>query len=113
MNKGYYYKILFLTKNIVGETINLGTGKSISIKETVKIIQNLMKTNKKVKFDKKRLRPKKSEVDNLVAENTKAKRLLNWNPEYVGKVKFEKLIIEVLDWYKKNKKIFNSEIFNI
>lgn len=100
-------------KKIIGQTINLGTGNSESIRTIIEIIQNTIKSKKLIKIDKKRIRPKNSEVNHLIANNNKAKKLLNWKPKYTGKKHFKKSILEILDWYKKNKKIFNSKDFNI
>ena len=43
-----------------------------------------------IDYDKKRFRPKKSEVPRLCADNLKAKKLLNWKPKYKGKDGFKK-----------------------
>ena len=46
-------------KRCLGETINLGTGKDFSIGETVKNIENILKTKAEIVTDNKRIRPKK------------------------------------------------------
>ena len=46
-------------KRCLGETINLGTGKDFSIGETVKNIENILKTKLEIVTDNKRIRPKK------------------------------------------------------
>lgn len=86
------------TNKAIGKTINLGTGKEITIKElTEKIIQ---KTNSKakIKTEKKRYRPKKSEVQRLCSNNTQAKELLKWKPTTTINEGLNKTI----EWYKKN-----------
>ena len=65
-----------IKKNVSGEIINLGTGYDISILELVKIISKEMSTKVEVISDKKRIRPKKSEIDKLKANNKKAKKFL-------------------------------------
>ena len=54
-------------------------------------------------LDKKRVRPKKSEVLRLLADNKKALRLLNWRPRYASLNRFEKAIEITVTWTKKNK----------
>src|SRR5690606_21991959 len=68
----------------VGEVINIGSNYEISIGESVQIIADLMGASIEIQTDEARLRPEKSEVDRLWASNEKARRLLNWEPEYAG-----------------------------
>ena len=91
------------SNKINGEVINIGSGKEYSIKDVIKIIEKI--TGKKLKFilDKKRVRPKKSEVLRLLADNKKALRLLNWKPRYADSDRFEKAIEMTIRWLKKNK----------
>jgi nucleoside-diphosphate-sugar epimerase len=68
------------TQGIEGETINLGTGKSFSIGDLAHRILELMKCNKPILHDAARDRPEKSEVMNLISDNRKAARLMQWRP---------------------------------
>ena len=90
-------------KKIIGETINIGSGKEFSIKEIIQIIEKI--TNKKLTLitEKKRLRPKKSEVMRLLADNRKAYKLMNWKPRYASFKNFKKAIKITIEWTKKNK----------
>ena len=73
-------------RKLFGEIINIGSNYDISIGDTVKEISKLMKRKIKIVSDEKRLRPKKSEVDRLKASGLKAKKLLNWEPKFRGKI---------------------------
>ena len=53
--------------------------------------------------EKKRLRPKKSEVMRLLADNRKAYKLMNWKPRYASFKNFKKAIKITIEWTKKNK----------
>ena len=68
----------------IGEVINLGSNFEISIGDTVKIIADLMGKEIKILTDTRRLRPVKSEVERLWADNTKAKKLLKWKQNMEG-----------------------------
>jgi len=71
------------SEKTVGEVINIGSGCDISIGELAeKIIKISGKDVKDVKIvsDEKRIRPEKSEVDRLVCNNSKAKKLIGWEP---------------------------------
>ncbi|MAI75716.1 MAG: NAD-dependent dehydratase [Rickettsiales bacterium] len=102
-------------KGIIGQTINISSGYEISINNVIKVIKNLTKYKKKIRRENKRIRPIKSEVNRLWGCNKKAKKLLNWKPNYSGAVGFKKGIYETIQWYKKeeNLKKFDPNQFNI
>ena len=75
--------------------INLGSNFEISIGETAEMIAKLMGVRMEVLTEEQRLRPEKSEVERLWADNTKAKNLLNWSPEYGGQED------SVVDWKRQ------------
>ena len=87
--------------------VNIGSNSSFSINDTVKMIQSLTKTNKKIMKDSKRVRPSKSEVQLLSADNKLARKIFKWKPHFIGKEGFKKGLKETVDWFKKNKKIIN------
>ncbi len=99
----------------IGQVINLGTGSHFTIKETLKMISKILKKNIKVSVDKKRIRPKKSEVDRLLSKNKKAQRILNWKPKYSGKKGFYKALEITINWFKdpKNLKLYKSDTYNV
>ena len=65
-----------------GEVINLGTGKEISIGDLASMIMSTVGVNRLVVLEDQRVRPSKSEVARLCADNTKARTLLGWEPQY-------------------------------
>jgi NAD dependent epimerase/dehydratase len=68
---------------VIGETINLGSGRDISIGELAERIFAEFAAegvDARVEHDPARLRPAASEVDHLCADASKAKRLLDWEP---------------------------------
>ena len=81
-----------------GEIINIGSDNIISIKELVTKIKKKMKSNVKIISTKERIRKKKTEVNYLRCNNTKAKKLLNWKPKY----NFDKGLDMTIDWFYKN-----------
>ena len=60
------------------EIFNAGYGKSYSVREIVKYITDLFSLKIEVNFLNK-IRP--NEVNDTIADNSKAKRLLNWSPK--------------------------------
>lgn len=65
----------------VGEVINIGSGYEISIGELATKIIKIAGKDVKIMLDKKRIRPARSEVRRLWADNSKAAKILNWKPK--------------------------------
>ncbi len=63
--------------------------------------------NFEVEFEveKERVRPQKSEVERLWADNSKAMKLLNWKPKYNNIKGFDKGINQTISWFENNKNI--------
>ena len=64
-----------------GEAINLGSGQGISIGELSDKIIRLIGSDAKITFDATRIRLQDHHIGQLVADITKAKNLLGWEPE--------------------------------
>ena len=98
----------------IGEIINLGSDLEVSIRDLVKVISKGLKKKLVIQIDKKRIRPKKSEIFRLVADSKKAKKLLNWQSK-MNKKYFEISIKKTLDWYinNTNRNQINDKIYNI
>lgn len=104
-----------LNSNSNGEVINIGSGYDISIENLVEIISKQMSVKVNIIKDNKRVRPKKSEVDRLKANNNKAKKLLGWKPKYLNKQGLIKGLVKTIDWFskKENLKNYKTDIYNI
>jgi NAD dependent epimerase/dehydratase len=82
----------------VGKVVNIGTGKDISIRELVKKILDQMGKRREIKAERRRIRPEKSEVMQLIADIRLAKKLFKWVPRYT----LEDGLKETIGWYEKN-----------
>jgi NAD dependent epimerase/dehydratase len=85
---------------VLGEVINLGSGFEISIGDTVRTIAEVMGAAVEVTLDERRLRPEKSEVERLFASTEKARRLLNWSPEFAGLDGFRRGLVRTVEWFR-------------
>jgi dTDP-glucose 4,6-dehydratase len=85
----------------VGEAINIGSNYEVSIGETVALIAELMQAEIEIETDDVRIRPDKSEVERLWADNAKAQRLLGWSPEYAGKAGLRLGLEETITWFRE------------
>lgn len=79
-----------------GDEINLGTGRSFSVMEVVEVVSKVLGKNLKVEVEEKLKRPKKAEVFNLIADNSKAKRILGWEPKW----SFEEGVRETVEYVR-------------
>jgi len=59
--------------------------------------------------DGNRIRPEKSEVLNLICDNSKAKSMIGWSPRY----SLDEGLKETIDWVRQNKNIYKSGVYNI
>jgi NAD dependent epimerase/dehydratase len=93
----------------VGEVVNLGSNREVSIRELIQIVSTCL--NKKIKIikERKRVRPEKSEVERLFSDSRKAKTLFSWNP----KLDIEEGIRRTISWIEKNIDRYKEEIYNI
>lgn len=87
----------------VGQTINLGSGTGVSIKEIVEIIVNNMKIKPKVVWDTSKPSGDKKRVMDI----SRAKAI-----DFHPAIPIEEGIKETMDWYSKNKGIVNRR-YNI
>lgn len=64
----------------IGQTFNLGSGEEISIGGLVELVGEILGKELRVEHDPRRDRPEASEVDRLLADNTRAREVLGWEP---------------------------------
>ena len=64
----------------VGKVINVGSGQEISIGQLAQVIINTVQGTSKIVVDEARIRPIRSEVNRLLADNRLAKETLGWEP---------------------------------
>ena len=89
----------------IGEIINIGSGFEVSIKDIVSMLCKITDKYPKIITDVNRIRPKKGEVFRLKANNSKAKKLLNWKPTYSGKTGLMKGLNETVAWFTNNENL--------
>ena len=93
----------------IGQTFNIGSNSDISIGELAQKICNLTNPNCKIIQEKKRMRPEKSEVNRLWADNSKALNEIQWSP----KVTLEEGLSKTINWIRSNLQRFQSKDYVI
>ncbi len=97
------------TDGIFGDVINIGSNSEISIGTLVDKIRSITGRDFEVKTDDSRIRPEKSEVQRLSADNRKARELIAWEP----KVSLDEGLTSTVKWISENIDIYKAEIYNL
>ncbi len=92
--------------------VNFGSGFEISIAELVDLVSGITGNSVSVKLDQPRFRPRNSEVTRLLADNSKAKKVLNWSPKYYGESGLKKGLTETIEWFKNPKNLEKYKPFD-
>lgn len=97
------------SEELFGEITNIGMNEEISIGDLAKKIAELMSAKIEIVSDEKRIRPKGSEVERLVCDNSKIIQHTEWEPEY----DLERGLLETVEWFKNNLNIYKTGIYNV
>ncbi|MBU1599753.1 GDP-mannose 4,6-dehydratase [bacterium] len=93
----------------IGQVINIGTGKDISIGELTQTILSIMNKNIKIISTETRKRPEKSEVMQLLCDNQKAKKLIGWEP----KISLKEGLSKTIEWVKTHPEYYHPDKYQI
>lgn len=98
-----------------GEVINVGSNYEISIGETVAMIADIMNVTVEIETDDIRLRPDKSEVERLWADNQKAMAVTGWQPAYAGREGLRRGLAQTIEWFSKSENLacYKADRYNI
>jgi NAD dependent epimerase/dehydratase len=94
----------------LGKTINIGSNYEISVRDTLELIKELMKSDAEFITDDQRLRPEKSEVFRLLCDNSLINNLTGFEPQFT----IEQGLQKTINWFlnPKNLKKYKSDIYN-
>lgn len=99
-----FEKILTSNK-FKGDEINICSGKSISIKELINVISKLINKKVEIVVDKSRVRPKNSEVDNLLGSSKKLSKHIN-----VRKISLIDGLKKTIEWFSKRENLSKYDV---
>jgi dTDP-glucose 4,6-dehydratase len=109
------FEAIMNSDKAVGEVINTGSNFEISVGDTVQLIADVLNKKVTIETDQERLRPEKSEVERLWADNSRLKSLTSWTPEYSGLDGFRRGLEKTAEWFldPANLKMYKSDRYNI
>jgi NAD dependent epimerase/dehydratase len=96
---------LALSKGAEGEVVNIGSGEEWSISRTVEFLCEIVGRQVEIISDDARIRPDKSEVNRLLADNRKIVDLTGWQSE----VPFRDGLKRTVDWIDRNLAYFDID----
>lgn len=96
-------------EGILGREINLGTNNEISIGTLAEKIASLIGSKVSIRCEEQRLRPVKSEVERLHADNSLALKLMRWQPE----VSLDQGLQQTIDWIKQNPNHYQLDEYHV
>ncbi len=99
------------TDDAVGEVVNIGSNREISIGDMLNLIRELMNSDVEYVMDECRLRPEKSEVFRLWCENAKIRELTGYEPSHT----LREGLKQTIDWFTTpgNLKKYKMDIYNV
>jgi NAD dependent epimerase/dehydratase len=97
------------SENSIGEEINIGSGFEVSIGDLAEKIVSLVGKEVKLIKDEKRVRPEKSEVERLLADNSKARKLVGWSP----RVNLDRGLKMTIEWIKDHPDLYKPDIYKV
>lgn len=93
----------------IGEVVNAGYGKGISIGDLATTILEILGMDKPVVADDQRVRPSGSEVMQLLCANQKAKALADWEPQTSLKAGLQ----ETIDFIQAHPELFKPDEYTV
>jgi NAD dependent epimerase/dehydratase len=95
----------------IGEVVNIGSGKEISVGDTLNLIKQLMHSDVTFITDDARIRPENSEVFRLCCDNTKIHNLTGFTPQY----SLEQGLERCIEWFTRAENLarYKIDIYNV
>jgi NAD dependent epimerase/dehydratase len=96
---------------LIGEEVNIATGKEISVGELAEKIISIVNADAAIVTEQQRMRPEKSEVEQLLGANEKIIQYTNWKQQY----SIEEGLQHTVEWFGKKENLlhYKADIYNV
>ena len=96
-------------KAAVGEVVNIGSGRGVTIEQTVRLLMKLTGRRAEIREDRARVRPERSEVMRLICGNAKALKLTGWRP----RVPLEQGLARTVEYVRAHLADYKAGLYNV
>lgn len=93
----------------IGEVVNLGSGREVTIREIVRMAGDIVGHELSVEGDEQRMRPAASEVTRLLADSARAHSLAGWRAE----VPLEDGLRRTAEWIERHPELFRPREYAV
>ena len=100
---------VFNCTNLFGQITNIGMNQNYSIEEVFLKIKEILNSKVIIREDHERKRNIKSEVNNLLCDNSKILKNTNWKPKF----NIDEGLNKTIKWFVNNSDFFKSNIYNV
>ena len=99
------------SEQTIGKEINICSNKEISMGNLARMLVDMINPEAEIINDEQRTRPGNSEVERLMGNNKKIKKLAGWSPEYT----LDAGLRETIEWFKnkENLRRYKTKIYNV
>jgi NAD dependent epimerase/dehydratase len=97
------------SEDTIGETINLGSNKAISMGELANLLVEIINPQARIKSTTERSRPSESEVMNLLCDSRKAKKMISWESE----IYLKRGLGKTIEFIRSNPGLFSQDQYVI
>ena len=100
---------IYKSDKFYGNVVNIGSKNEISVQIIFEKISSILDSKIELIQDDKRIRPKKSEVNQLICDNSKILENSNWKP----KIDFDEGLLKTINWLKNNRSLSKSDLYHV
>ena len=97
------------SKKTIGKTVNTGSGRGVTMGELADLIIERVNPKATIVCEKKRVRPTKSEVMQLLCDNRCAKDLAGWEPLYT----LEDGLSLTIEWMEEHIESYKAGLYTV
>jgi NAD dependent epimerase/dehydratase len=105
--KGFYE--ISKSHKLIGGATNIAMKNEISISDLVYLIGKLVGSDFKIISEDLRIRPKNSEVERLLGDNSKILEATSWEPDYNLNTGLQ----ETIEWVRNNLSNYKTDMYNV
>jgi NAD dependent epimerase/dehydratase len=96
---------LALCRQAEGKVVNIGSGQEWSVQQVVDLLSEIVGRQVRVETETERIRPERSEVNRLVADNSRIAALTDWR----SRVPFRSGLERTIAWIERNLGYFTPD----